>query len=45
MASGRVEVLTGRPWARSTYTNSAAEDGTTLFWYDCCSWYSRICGK
>lgn len=35
--------LTGRPWARSTYTNSTAADGTTLFWYDCWNWYCRIC--
>lgn len=37
--------LTGRPWARSTYTKSAAADGTTLFWYDCWAWYCSICRK
>lgn len=37
--------LTGRPWARSTYTNSIAADGTTLFWYDSWEWYCRICRK
>lgn len=37
--------LTGRPWARSTYTNTRAADGTTLFWKDCRDWYCRICRK
>lgn len=37
--------LTGRPCARSTYTNSIAADGTTLFWYDNWEWYCRICSE
>lgn len=41
----KVYDLTGRPCARSTYTNSTPADGTTLFWYDCWDWYCRICRR